>query len=562
MNYKGNNTMIIIGAGIAGLAAGCYAQMNGYQTQIFEMHDRPGGLCTTWHRQGFVFDGCIHYLFGSAPGQPFYQLWEELGVVPQQQFVHHDELLRVSEPDGKTLIVYSNPDRLEQHLKELSPIDRRLISDFCAGIRTFTHFDLSLLQQQPKALMQLKDWGKLAKKMLPFICPLARWGNLSAAEFADRFQDPFLRRAIPQMFGWEDIPVMVGMSLLAYMHTKNAGFPLGGSLQFAEKIADRYLELGGKIHYESQVEKVLIEKHQAIGLRPHFVNVAFFSAYDPSVIPLFPFLAKLRGLGAPLNQVIIQLLKAVTKSWAEPIHQLRKELGLPQLSNNPIVDKSSACLVLAMFSSVLAKQQPDWIKNTVVTGFAFYDGDGKEGMVTSKLQRFLDAGEPPIVFTLGSAVVTVPGAFYQESIRAVALLNRRAVLLIGKNNPPDGLSEDIIAVDYISYSQLFPHACAIVHQGGIGTTAQALRAGRPTLIMPYTYDQPDNAARVKRLGTSRTIERKHYTGVRVAKELQALLENPNYATKAAEIGQVIQIENGVSIACDTIESRLSETTFS
>jgi rhamnosyltransferase subunit B len=289
--------------------------------------------------------------------------------------------------------------------------------------------------------------------------------------------------------------------------------------------------------------------------------VAFFSAYDPSVIPLFPFLAKLRGLGAPLNQVVIQLLKVVTKSWAEPIHQLRKELGLPQLFNNPIVDKSSACLVLAMFSSVLAKPQPDWIKSTVVTGFAFYDGDGNEGKITSKLQQFLDKGEPPIVFTLGSAVVMVPGTFYQESIRAVTLLNRRAVLLIGKNTPPDDLSEDIIAIDYVSYSQLFPHACAIVHQGGIGTTAQALRAGRPTLIMPYSYDQPDNAARVKRLGTSRTIDRSQYTAVRVARELQALLENHKYATKAAEFGRIIQMENGVNIACDAIEHQLKKIPF-
>jgi hypothetical protein len=113
------------------------------------------------------------------------------------QFIHedrvyHDELLRVSESNGKFLIVYSNPDsrsekrlrqRLEQHLKELSPLDRRLISYFCTGIRTFTRFDLSLLQQQPKALMQLGDWGKLARKMLPFICPLARWGNLSAPNY-------------------------------------------------------------------------------------------------------------------------------------------------------------------------------------------------------------------------------------------------------------------------------------------------------------------------------------------------------------------------------------------
>jgi phytoene dehydrogenase-like protein len=264
---KNSADIIIIGAGIAGLSAGCYAQMNGYRSQIFEMHHQPGGLCTAWQRQGFIFDGCIHYLFGSGQGQPFYHLWEELGVVPQQQFFHHDELLRVSEPNGKTLIVYSNPDQLEQHLTELSPLDRQLISDFCAGIRAFTKFDLSLLQQQPKASMRLGDWVRLTKKMLPFVCPLSRWGNLSAAEFASRFRDPFLRRAIPQMFSWDSIPVMVGMSLLAYMHTKNAGFPLGGSLQFAERIADRYLELGGEIHYESQVEKIIVENKQAVGIR-------------------------------------------------------------------------------------------------------------------------------------------------------------------------------------------------------------------------------------------------------------------------------------------------------
>jgi phytoene dehydrogenase-like protein len=264
---KNSADIIIIGAGIAGLAAGCYAQMNGYRSQIFEMHHQPGGLCTAWQRQGFVFDGCIHYLFGSGQGQPFYHLWEELGVVPQQQFFHHDELLRVSEPSGKTLIVYSNPDRLEQHLTELSPLDRKLISDFCAGIRAFSKFDLSLLQQQPKASMRLGDWVRLTRKMLPFLCPLSRWGNISAAEFASRFRDPFLRRAIPQMFSWDSIPVMVGMSLLAYMHTKNAGFPLGGSLQFAERIADRYLELGGEIHYELQVEKIVVENKQAVGIR-------------------------------------------------------------------------------------------------------------------------------------------------------------------------------------------------------------------------------------------------------------------------------------------------------
>ncbi len=284
--------------------------------------------------------------------------------------------------------------------------------------------------------------------------------------------------------------------------------------------------------------------------------VAFCSAYDPSVIPLFPFLVKLRGLGTWFNQAIVRLLKSVTQSWTEPIHQLRKELGLSQLSNNPIVDKSSACLVLAMFSAMLAQPQPDWDKNTVVTGFTFYDGDLDRGELPLQIQQFLDAGAAPIVFTLGSAAVMVPGTFYQESIRAATQLNRRAILLIGNNTPPDDLSEDIMAIDYVPYSQIFPHACAIVHQGGIGTTAQALRAGRPTLIMPYTYDQPDNADRVRRLGTSLTILRHQYSASRVVKMLSELLENPIYATKATAIGRIIQAEDGVAVACDAIEQQL------
>lgn len=259
--------IIIIGAGIAGLAAGCYAQMNGYRTLIFELHNLPGGLCTAWERKGYVFDGCIHYLFGSGSRQPFYDLWEELGAVQGRRFVHHEELMRITGPDGKTLIVYSDPDRLEQHMKQLSPIDSSLIESFCKGIRAFTSFDMSLLQQKPKTLMGLADWSKLGRAMLPFVGPLAKWGTISAQDFAKRFQDPFLRRAIPQMFAWESIPVMVGMSLLAYLHNKNAGFPVSGSLEFARAIEKRYLELGGEIHYCSQVERVLVENNRAVGVR-------------------------------------------------------------------------------------------------------------------------------------------------------------------------------------------------------------------------------------------------------------------------------------------------------
>lgn len=280
---------------------------------------------------------------------------------------------------------------------------------------------------------------------------------------------------------------------------------------------------------------------------------AFFSAYDPSVLPLFPLATQLPKLGRTFNQVVKQLLIAVTKSWAEPVDRLSRELELPSLSGNVLIDnKCSPYLVLALFSSVLAQPQPDWPKQTIVTGFTFYDGDRESSGLTLELEQFLKTGDRPIVFTLGSAAVIAPGTFYQESIRAARRVNRRAVLLIGENPPPANLADDMIAIDHIPYSQIFPHASAIVHQGGIGTTAHALRAGRPTLVTPYANDQPDNAARVERLGTSRTIARSQYTAARVARELRELLDNSQYATKAAEIGAIIQAENGVSAGCDAI----------
>jgi phytoene dehydrogenase-like protein len=264
---KPTTDIIIIGAGIAGLAAGCYAQMNGYRTRIFEMHNLPGGLCTAWARKGYIFDGCLHYLFGSSSGQPFHRMWEELGAVQGRNFINHTELMRITKPGGKTLIVYSDPARLEAHMIDLSPSDARLIKRFCQGVRDFTRFDMSLMQQKPKDLMGSADWAALGLNMAPFLGALAQWSTVSAERFGLRFKDPFLRRAVPQMFAWPEIPVMVGMFLLAYLHNQNAGFPMGASLEFARAIENRYLELGGEISYSNQVERVLVESDRAVGIR-------------------------------------------------------------------------------------------------------------------------------------------------------------------------------------------------------------------------------------------------------------------------------------------------------
>ena len=285
--------------------------------------------------------------------------------------------------------------------------------------------------------------------------------------------------------------------------------------------------------------------------------LAFLSAYDPSVLPALPTIFQLPGLNFIAQRGIRPLSKFLSKAWAEPVYQLRQGIGLPPLKGNPLIDdKYSPDLVLAMFSPVLAKPQPDWPNNTVLTGFTFYDDSEGGRQLPSELEQFLSVGEPPIVFTLGSAAVVSPGQFYEESIKAVSRLDRRAVILMGKNAPPANLPDSIVAVNYAPYSQFFSRACAIVHQGGVGTTAQALRAGRPTLVTPYSVDQPDNAARVERLGTSRTVSREQYTAKRVAKQLNELLDNPNYAARAVEIGAIIRAENGVNVACDAIERQL------
>ncbi|MBU3954810.1 MAG: NAD(P)-binding protein, partial [Proteobacteria bacterium] len=259
-------SIIIIGAGIAGLSAGCYAQMNGYQSTIFELHGLPGGLCTTWERKGYTYDGCIHYLFGSGDGQPFNSMWRELGAVQNTKFVNHTTYQTIT--DGvHTLTMYADPEQLQAHMTELSPVDAKLIQSFCDGVRAFTKFDMSAMYETPKSLMGPQDWANLGQKMLPFVPALAKWATLSTREFANKFKDPFLRKAVAQMFSWEEAPVMMGMMLLAYMHTGNAGFPLGASLNFARAIEKRYTDLGGTIQYDSQVEKILTENGRAVGVR-------------------------------------------------------------------------------------------------------------------------------------------------------------------------------------------------------------------------------------------------------------------------------------------------------
>jgi UDP:flavonoid glycosyltransferase YjiC (YdhE family) len=284
--------------------------------------------------------------------------------------------------------------------------------------------------------------------------------------------------------------------------------------------------------------------------------MSFFSAYDPPVLAAYPRLAKLRRFGPKLNLALLVLAELMTRAWSKPVRSFRRELGLPPAPNPLFGGKYSPFLTLAGFSPLLAQPQPDWPPHTLITGFTFYDGEAEGAGIPPSLQAFLKAGSPPIVFTLGSAEVHAPGCFFEESARAAQMMNRRAVLLTGDRPPPSWLPNDVIAVPYVPFSQLFPRASITVHQGGIGTAAQALSAGRPMLVAPWVFDQPDNAARLERLGTSRTIHRTAYKAERVVAELALLTKQARYAQAASQAARVIQGEDGAGKACDAIERQM------
>ena len=283
--------------------------------------------------------------------------------------------------------------------------------------------------------------------------------------------------------------------------------------------------------------------------------VTFFSAYDPPEPPYWHWVGKLKHLGPGFMKVFLNLAK--TQFTLQPIEDFRRELGIPDYGPPLFEGQHSPQLVLALFSRIFAAPQPDWPKQTKVTGFPFYDGH-RELEMPSELTEFLETGPPPIVFTLGSSAVWVARDFYHESIAAAKALGERAVLLIGdeRNRPAEELPPEIIAVNYAPYQSLMPQARVMVHHGGVGTTSQGLRAGVPTLIVPFAFDQADNAAHAERLGTSRTIYRKQYLAQRVAKELSTLLSNPEYAAKARIVGEQLRNERGTERACDAIEEFL------
>src|SRR5215831_1363125 len=305
---------------------------------------------------------------------------------------------------------------------------------------------------------------------------------------------------------------------------------------------------------------IVAEKKKLPWISSVLAPASFLSVYDPIVPPQWPGLHKLMRLSPWVGRGVMNLATRKLDKLMQPVYDLRAELGLPRGEQPVLSGQHSPTKVLGLFSRVMAQPQRDWPANTVVTGFPFYDRRDffGESEIAKELLEFLAAGPPPIVFTLGSSAFWVAGNFYLDSIAAAQALGRRALLLIGhaRNMPSTPLPEGVVAFEYAPYSQVLPRACAIVHQGGVGTTGQGLRSGRPVLILPHAHDQFDNGARVARLGCGRVLPRPRYNAETAAAELRILLETSSYSESAKTTADLVRQENGAVVATDEIENML------
>jgi phytoene dehydrogenase-like protein len=257
-------SMIIIGAGFAGLSAGIYGRLNGYNTKIYEMHNLPGGLCTSWKRKGYTFDACIHWLVGSSHESPHHEIWETTGISQGREFIYAPEYARCEGADGRTVIFHANIDELEKHLLDLSPQDEPTIREFTAGIRMCNSFRFPA-ENEPF----FRRLAKLIGVVFFFITrgkKFREWTTVTGEAFANRFHDPLLRDAFREI--WiPEFSMLFMLFTFAYLHQRNAGYPIGGSMPMSEALEKRYRDLGGEIYYNSKVARIITDDNRATGIR-------------------------------------------------------------------------------------------------------------------------------------------------------------------------------------------------------------------------------------------------------------------------------------------------------
>jgi len=257
--------IVIIGGGVAGLSAGIYSAMNGFDTEILEMHSVAGGQCTAWDRKGYRFDYCLHWLVGTSGGA-FHEIWKETNVINNKTvIVNHEIHSKIVDSQGKEFIIYANIDRWEKYLLELAPEDQVPIRKMCKDMRKS-----ALLEPfaQPPELRNPLDYIRILPAMLPVFKVVRKFGRLTCGEYFDQlnFKNERIKTVFYSLYGDRNFSALAFIFMLGWFHQKNAGYIIGGSLPLAQRMVERFEQLGGKLTYKKRVEKIIVENDEAKGV--------------------------------------------------------------------------------------------------------------------------------------------------------------------------------------------------------------------------------------------------------------------------------------------------------
>ncbi len=257
--------VVIIGGGIAGLSAGIYSAMNGFETRIIEMHDVAGGQCTAWDRKGYRFDYCLHWLVGTTKGA-FHEIWKETNVLNDKtEIIDHEIHSQIMDDAGNEFIIYSNIDRWEKYLVDIAPEDKESIRKMCIDMRKSALLEPFALAPE---LRNPLDYLKILPRMLPVFNVIRKFGRLTCSEYFDRlnFKSERIKSVFFSMYGNRDFSALAFIFMLGWFNQKNAGYIKGGSYPLAQRMVDKFNGLGGKLSVRKRVENIIVENNVAKGV--------------------------------------------------------------------------------------------------------------------------------------------------------------------------------------------------------------------------------------------------------------------------------------------------------
>jgi len=267
---KQKKKIIIIGAGLAGMSAGSYLQMNGFETEIFESYAMSGGLCASWKRKDFNIDGCIHFMEGLSPKEVYYPFWNNIIDMKSIDFVYFNSHSVVDDEEGNRIHLYSDIDKLEEEFLSKAPEDKDQINEFIGIVRKFNKVKLPI--EKPFEVMTIFDKLKVAYRMFPYLRSMRKYINISIYDYAKRFKNPTLRYALQTSFVGH-LPVFYAIMPLIWRNKKDTGYPKGGAALISRMMEESYKKLGGQVHFRSRVKKILTKNNEVKGIELENGNV-------------------------------------------------------------------------------------------------------------------------------------------------------------------------------------------------------------------------------------------------------------------------------------------------